>query len=299
MDTSVYSHIIAIAEDGNIARAADRLFLSRSTLNRQLLITEKELGTEIFKRVSNTLILTHAGEVFLKMARKIVADEKDGLKTIEDITQNNRGRISIGMPICRSDIILPTLLEKFSKLYPNVSIVFAIGSSGEQRKMLAQGKIDIAIMSKDELAPDFKYDEISREEFLLITSKSHRHAHLSGFEEDGQRKQCELEWFKSDRFGMEVPGSSARSVSEHVFAAAHLEPKIFVDNCKYTILMQLANDGLCSIVALDTFFSMYDNLVGFSLNPRSYFTLVAARRQDYVYSKVEQAFFDLIMSYYN
>ena len=61
MDLSQLENIIAIAEEKNIARAAERKFLTQSALNQQLLRLEKELGTPLFERKYHSLELTPAG----------------------------------------------------------------------------------------------------------------------------------------------------------------------------------------------------------------------------------------------
>ena len=77
MDTETFSNIIAIAEDKSISKAASRLFVSRSALNRQLLAVEKEIGLPLFKRVSNKLELTYAGEVFIRTAEQVLGAMKE------------------------------------------------------------------------------------------------------------------------------------------------------------------------------------------------------------------------------
>ena len=72
MDTKQIEYILKIAEENNITRAADKLFLTQSALNQQLLKLEKELGTPLFYRSRTNWRPTEAGEVYLRNAREIL-----------------------------------------------------------------------------------------------------------------------------------------------------------------------------------------------------------------------------------
>ena len=298
MDISTYENIISIAKYGSIAKAAESIFISKSSLSRQLISVEEELGIKIFNRISNKLVLTYPGRIFLETAIRIVAEEREGRKLIEDITKAHSGSILVGMPLSRSDIIMPEIIPKFHEMYPNVCIECSFRDSAEHRKSLEYGMIDIAIMSDFYMTPDLCCDFLCQDEYVLITNKDHPYAHMAGIDADGNRRPFELEWFKNDYWGFEAPGISARKISEDIFNAAGLNPHVLVDNCKYSLVIQLASVGACNLITLDTFLNNNQNLVAFSLTPRRYHTLVAARRKDYNYSKPERDFISLIQEYY-
>ncbi|MCI7796069.1 MAG: LysR family transcriptional regulator, partial [Lachnospiraceae bacterium] len=76
MDTKQIEYIIKIAEENNITRAAEKLFITQSALNQQLLKLEKELGTPLFHRSRTNWRLTEAGEIYLKNAREMLRIKK-------------------------------------------------------------------------------------------------------------------------------------------------------------------------------------------------------------------------------
>ena len=69
MDTHLIEHIIKIAEEKSITKAAEKLYLTQSALNQQLLKLERELGIPLFRRAKTEMIPTQAGEIYLKGAR--------------------------------------------------------------------------------------------------------------------------------------------------------------------------------------------------------------------------------------
>ena len=69
MDTKQIEYILKIAEENNITKAAEKLFITQSALNQQLLKLEKELGTPLFHRSRANWRLTEAGEIYIEGAK--------------------------------------------------------------------------------------------------------------------------------------------------------------------------------------------------------------------------------------
>ena len=91
MDTKQIEYILKIAEENNITKAAEKLFLTQSALNQQLLKLEKELGTPLFHRSRTNWRPTKAGEVYLQNARQILRLKKDTYSQIRDIANTKLG----------------------------------------------------------------------------------------------------------------------------------------------------------------------------------------------------------------
>ena len=298
MDTETFSNIIAIAEDKSISKAASRLFVSRSALNRQLLAVEKEIGLPLFKRVSNKLELTYAGEVFIHTAEQVLGAMRDCTRLMQDISGNLRGKVAIGVTNGRANIMMKDIIARFHGSFPHVSISFCIANSDELRELLYAGKIDVALIAFEEVTSDFVSEPLSSEEIVLICSKDHPLASLAGVNEKGERNQCKLSWFKDDVFGFETRGSPMRTQVERIFAENSFKPDTIIENCTTPLLMQLANEGICCTIFSERHLRLYDNVVGFSFEPRRYFTFSLAYRKDYEPNVAEQHFMNLLREFY-
>ena len=120
VDFKQLTYIITIAEEHNLTKAAERLFVSQSTLSLYLNKLERELGVALFTRNKNRLTITPEGEEYVKTARKILELRNDLYKKLK-ISQNQFS-ISIG-------ISCQTLFEQFGQIYadfheifPNISV---------------------------------------------------------------------------------------------------------------------------------------------------------------------------------
>ncbi|MFR3727580.1 LysR family transcriptional regulator [Lacrimispora sp.] len=72
MDLRQIEYIIQIADECCITKAAEKMFISQSGMNQQLLKMETELGTPLFHRCKNPLRLTEAGKVYVDYGRQIL-----------------------------------------------------------------------------------------------------------------------------------------------------------------------------------------------------------------------------------
>ena len=87
MDLKQIEYIVKIAEEENITHAAEKLFITQSALNQQLLKLEKELGTPLFYRSRTDWHPTPAGEIYLDAAREILSIKKDAYDKIHDFSK--------------------------------------------------------------------------------------------------------------------------------------------------------------------------------------------------------------------
>ena len=98
MDTRQIEYILQIAEENNITKAAEKLFITQSALNQQLLKLERELGTPLFQRTKNKWCLTDAGRIYVEGARKMMQIKKDTYNQLYDVSLLRKGYVHRHLP---------------------------------------------------------------------------------------------------------------------------------------------------------------------------------------------------------
>lgn len=147
-------YFIAVAEECHFTRAAKRLHVAQSGLSASIRSLERELGASLFLRNTRQVQLTAAGQALLSDARRALAASdaaKDAVAAVQGLLQ---GSLSIGTLQCLHVVHLPTVLAEFLSAYPGLEIRLRHGGSGELTEQVAQGRLDLAFVSRPARCPD-------------------------------------------------------------------------------------------------------------------------------------------------
>jgi len=172
----------------SFTKTAAELDYAQSNITAQIRLLENELTVQLFERLGRTLQLTHDGQKFLKYAQKILqlSDEAK-----EQLIQSPtiQGKISIGAAESLCIYRLPSLLQEYRRLYPQVEIHLEVTSCQEFPASLRTNDIDVAFTLTQPIAlPDMTthilLDEpmvfVANPTYKLTKKKSLRPADLNG-----------------------------------------------------------------------------------------------------------------------
>lgn len=135
-------YFIAIAEEENFRRAADKLHVSQSPLSRQMQQLEEEISAELFEASGRGVKLTSAGRLFLEKAKAIIASVDAAAKEARETAEGRIGTITIGFEGGSSLFeTLSTLISRFRRRVPRVNVELFPMSSAEQWEALNSRKI--------------------------------------------------------------------------------------------------------------------------------------------------------------
>ncbi|MEW1808760.1 LysR family transcriptional regulator [Pseudarthrobacter sp. NPDC080039] len=145
MELRQLHYFLAIAEEGSINRAADRLLVSQPSLSRQLQLLERQLGHELVVRNARGVSLTPAGDALRDHARRIVALEA---ATAEVLAEGLPARevVSLGVPPGTSAEWLLGLVRELKDGAPACAPTLIEANSSFQLRMLREGRQDLAIV---------------------------------------------------------------------------------------------------------------------------------------------------------
>ncbi|PKB91616.1 LysR family transcriptional regulator [Ewingella americana] len=136
---------VAVCDSGSFTRAAERVFLSQSTVSQQVRRLEEMLGKALLERTSHQVLLTEEGERFLGYARRIIALNGEAHDALSD--QWRDGVVRLGVP---EDFAAATtgLLAEFSRTHPHLRLDVTSGLSNELRKSWQQDELDIILVKQ-------------------------------------------------------------------------------------------------------------------------------------------------------
>jgi DNA-binding transcriptional LysR family regulator len=140
-------YFLAVAEELNFTRAAERLGINQPPLSLQIRQFEKEIGTPLFRRKARGVELTNAGKLMLEEARVILKQVEQAKTGVRRRGRGETGRINIGSSGgTYFHPLVPTIIREYRTHYPDVVISPAASNTPLLVARLRAGKIDVAIL---------------------------------------------------------------------------------------------------------------------------------------------------------
>ncbi len=151
MELRHLKYFVAVAEELNFRKAAERLRISRPALSKQVQDLEYEISARLLNRNTTSVSLTKAGEIFLEDSRKILDGAERAAQRAREAQAGHRGELRIGSVGVIATDFLPKTLQLFHRQYPHVEVAFVEILPSEQMAALMSGDIDIGFAYGNEV----------------------------------------------------------------------------------------------------------------------------------------------------
>jgi LysR family transcriptional regulator, hydrogen peroxide-inducible genes activator len=173
MEMHQLRYVLAVAETGNITRAAARCFVAQPSLSQQLAKLEGELGHKLFHRLGRRAVPTEAGRVFIERARRILLEVDNAAKEVRDDPKLGR-TIVVGAIPTLAPYLLPPLLARCRTELPNLQVYTREGFRADLVEAVVRGELDFALVSLPLKDHRLSIEPIFTEPLLLAVSHRHR-----------------------------------------------------------------------------------------------------------------------------
>ncbi len=166
--------LLAVAESGKLAAAAERVHLTQSALSHQIRALESHYGITLFDRTQQGLRFTQAGERILALARAVLVQVNDAERDLVRLKSNTGGELRIALE-CHTcfDWLMP-VMDEFRRRWPEVEIDLVAGFHSDPLSLIAEGKADLVIGSAPSGKRGFHVTPLFRFEILAVLSNEHR-----------------------------------------------------------------------------------------------------------------------------
>ncbi|MEX0166300.1 LysR family transcriptional regulator [Pseudomonas brassicacearum] len=161
----------AVAEEGSITRAAERLHRVPSNLSTRLKQLEEQLGVDLFLRERQRLQLSPAGKVLLDYAAKLFALHDEAHAAVQG--GQPAGDFLLGTMYSTAATHLPDLLATYHRAYPAVNLQVQSGPSGELLEGLLTNRLDAALVDGPLELAGLDGVPLCDERLVLITESDH------------------------------------------------------------------------------------------------------------------------------
>jgi DNA-binding transcriptional LysR family regulator len=185
-------YFIAVAEELNFSRAAERLHMAQPPLSVAIRQLEQELGTPLFVRTSREVRLTEAGAALLDGARRTLTQADAAMTAARRAAAGEVGSLRIGYNWSARFDTFPALGQALKRAHPDVELLAEEMRPNRMPVALRAGAIDVALALYPEVIAGLVYQTVRREAIVALLSAAHPLAHAEALGLDELASECLL-----------------------------------------------------------------------------------------------------------
>ncbi|HEY7137549.1 MAG TPA: LysR substrate-binding domain-containing protein [Acidimicrobiia bacterium] len=236
MDLRQLEYFVAVVEEANFTRAAERVHISQSGVSAQIRQLERELGQPLLDRSAKRVRVTDAGAIVLPHARAALASADGIRQAVDELRGLVRGHVSVGMVTACSVRDLFDLLAEFHETNPGIDVTLTEDTSDRLVDALLDGRLDLALAGIAAGTPDGAESRVLADE-ALVAAVRHDDA-LAGRRSISVRKLL-------DRPIVCLPrGTGVRTAFDDGCASRNLQPRVAFEASAPDVVAGLAIRGL-------------------------------------------------------
>ena len=244
MELKEFTYLLTLAEEKNISRAAERLYMAQSSLSQFLHQFEEELGAKLFVRTSKGIRLTYSGECFMEHVKRILLEYQRAKNELWDNENLAAGKVLFGISSFRGQTKAPKILKRFHEKYPNVTVEIIEAHSMRLEELLLEGKLDLAVVVMPMIKFKGEVKPLRRDEILLVANREHPAVQYAHPLEDMGRAWISLE--DAAKFELILSGFDTilGSVAREILMKKRLKYHADNDNISAAMAVSMAKEGL-------------------------------------------------------
>jgi DNA-binding transcriptional LysR family regulator len=170
MDIEQIRTFLSVAANGSFQEAANRLYVTQSTVSMRIQRLEEHLRVPLFVRNRSGAHLTQQGRRFLKHAKSMLLTLEQAKHDI-GLPSRFRASITVGARIALWETMLPRWIGEIRNSLPDVSLRCEIGFEEDLMRRLIEGTVDIGMMYAPQHSPGLKVEHLFDETLVLLTTR--------------------------------------------------------------------------------------------------------------------------------
>jgi DNA-binding transcriptional LysR family regulator len=236
MELRQLEYFVAVAEEANFTRAAERVHISQSGVSAQIRQLENDLGATLIDRSGRSATVTPAGAAAFEQAIRVLASVTAMRRAVDDVTGLVRGRIAVGMVTACMVTPLFDALAAFHGAHPGVDIALSEDNSDRLIEDVRGGDIDIALVGAAGAPPrGLRSMTIVSERLVAVVPAGHE---LAGQLQPNLADVC------AHPIVCLPAGTGIRTVFDDACSAAGIRPNISLQAAAPGAVADLAGRGL-------------------------------------------------------
>ena len=220
-------YVDEVARSGSVRKAADRLNVTPSALDRRVRDIEDEVGTQLFERHARGMRLTAAGEAFIRYVREQESSLARMHSEIEDLSGFRRGTVRIATSQTVAQEVLPRAMSRYRAEFPRVEFHVHVCDREQAMSMLVDYSVDLAMVFHPEQWSEYETLAVASQQVFAFMAAGHP---LAEYEMLRMRDIVD--------YPLALPGPTlwSRALLDAFFARSSLEPRVALETNSFDLL---------------------------------------------------------------
>jgi DNA-binding transcriptional LysR family regulator len=230
-----FRFFVAVAESGQVSKAAAALFTSQPAVTEAIKTLETDIGVKLFNRSPRGVTLTYEGAIFLQHAQSVLAAAADAMLAPQQVRHDMTGEFTLACTHTVAGYFVTPLLTRFRRIFPSIKINLVERDRPEIERRIVSGEVDIAVCL---LSPLQNLDQLETE--LLVSSK--RRLWLPANHPLLDRKRVTLRDIQSEPYVM-LTIDDAEKTTRSYFEGAGCQPNVIFRTSSMEAIRSLVAEG--------------------------------------------------------
>lgn len=178
MELQQIRYFLALAEELNFSRAAERCGVSQPSLTRSIKRLEEELGAQLVRRERSRTHLTELGRRIRPRLEQALSLTEVARSEADEFTRMSTASLSLGVMCTVGPGRLISLVDHLGTRFPNLTLTLRTSSGREIIEWLLAGKVDVGIVGMPEYPDELSVKELYQERFMIAFPRHHRFANM-------------------------------------------------------------------------------------------------------------------------
>ena len=172
-DLKHLSTFVAVAEELNFHRAAERLTMAQPAVSRVVLELEDRLGVKLLERTTRKVRLTESGRYLLEEAQEILSRIDVAENTVRLLASGTKAILRIGYTTITGHSLVPDITREFRLSNPDVRLELTYLTSPAQRDKILQDEIDLGFIEGSFQSSEIETRPVARHRLVALLPPSH------------------------------------------------------------------------------------------------------------------------------
>src|SRR6266511_3544971 len=217
MEVHQLRYFVAVADEGSFSRAAAKVHVAQPSLSQQIRKLEAEVVQPLFDRLPRSVVLTEAGRCLIDYARQILASIGDARRCVDELKSEVAGGLAVGAIPTIAPYVLPELIGKFQKSYPEVTLEIVEDVTDGITRRVEAGELDVALASTCQQSRTLRRESLGTEPLLALVPEGHPLA---------KKDLVEFDDLKSQRFLLLHEMHCLSQQVNHLLESRRLRPEV-------------------------------------------------------------------------